>query len=889
MLRLRAITHKLFGLNNVNLALRAYFSSGWAFFIPYLFTYLLYYWRKWPANPPASCHSLAHLLWPPALLHVYWALHVAHTALGFAALRSWWLDMKRGAEGIKREKGASGLSDASIPSSSRPSAFSASTFQLSIFAPVLRATAPWLFLILIFAIPGVYLEWPSDPWEHLRRITEWNALTLVGSHSAGYKSFYFLAYSCIGWVPLAHLLSWLKFYYVGICLLLAWQYYLLAKAVGLDYRWAFLFVTINAFTFGNTCFSFYRYYGLSTSIYAQLGAIALTRIFLNAAKHPQLSLRTFFPLPFSRPLLPLTRVSPQHPVDPPPSTIPCHLATISGSPPTGYRLLFTAFCLLILIAFNHIQGLGIAGLSLGSILVWRFIEWKRSALCWIVVTTLTLSIATVLWWPRPSAIDAVYRPSGWLNAWYGFAFFSPHSAATGRAMEVLGIFGLLNLAAGVWLICRNHIAGWLTVGPVIELSLPFITLPLVRALDARSVFEINTYSRILFSLPACLALTYIISHGVKYLASSRSNPTWSLVRVRDLPGCALICAIVAALVAIPGSPPAYNRFWHSIEITPDDLQLRHLTKLWSPENRIQVVHADTLTISHPLVSEIKWIFQPELYRNSARLADASVPIRELTQQLDLFDTVCFNFDRPSTLQNIPLPDQLLFHSRESYRPTARIASFPTSVSLPWITLGGAAPQEVLLAPHRLIIRNPIGSVSYPFNSELIPISRYHRYQLTCAIRQSGAPDAINYLAVAWYDKSANLLPSNLPFPQGAGNPAGWNNGTFSYFGLIGRPAAADWTSYVISFGPGEAAAIPANAAFLRIGAMLNFNGEAKASVELTDVRLVENDLQHHLLLSAPSFRHLYTPASLAAELSGHWTPQYVPAVHVGTTEMRAHF
>ena len=31
--------------------LRRYFSSGWAFFIPYLFFYLLYYWRKWPVNP----------------------------------------------------------------------------------------------------------------------------------------------------------------------------------------------------------------------------------------------------------------------------------------------------------------------------------------------------------------------------------------------------------------------------------------------------------------------------------------------------------------------------------------------------------------------------------------------------------------------------------------------------------------------------------------------------------------------------------------------------------------------------------------------------------------------------------------------------------------------
>ena len=858
-------------------ALRAYFHSGWAFLIPYLFTYLLYYWQKWPANPPTGHYSFATLLSPPALLHVYWVLHAIHAILAVVALRSWWHDARREEQTVKREKSAGSQPAASLlpPTVDRPVStgisLSAFSFQLSSFAPVLRAVLPWLFLTLVFAIPGVYLEWPADPWEHLRRIMEWKIHPLVGNHSAGYKSFYFFAYSWVGWLSPAHLFFWLNVYYVWICLLLAWQYYLLAEAVCLDRRWAFLFIITNVLTFGNACFSFYRYYGLSTSIYTQLGAVALTRMVLEWAEVDRRQAKHSKPLRARRLLI----TALQAPLG-------------DGISLWIFRLTLCAL-LLAVIAFNHVQGLGIVGLGVVSILAWRFVQWKRSALWWLLAVTLALSIAAILWWPRHASIDAVYRPGSWLNAWYGFDFFSPHSAATGRAMEILGIFGVLNLVAGIWLLCRNHIVGWLTVGPVIGLSLPFITLPLVNALDARSTIEINTYSRILFSLPACLALAYITFCNVKNSGASRTGSAWSFARICGRSRFALMCAIVAALVAIPGYSPAYNRFWHSIEITPDDLQLRHLTKLWSPENRIQVGHADTLTIGHPLVSEIKWIFQPDRYRNSSRLADASVPISELTQQLDLFDAVFSNFDRPSTHQNTPRPDQLLFHGRESYRPTARIVSNPTSTSAPWITLGGAAPQEVLLAPHRLIIRNPIGSVSYPFSSELIPISRYHRYQLTCEIRQSGAPDAINYLAVAWYDKSANLLTSNLPFPQGAGRPAGWNNGTFSYFGLIGRPAAADWTSYSISFGLGEAATIPANAAFLRIGAMLNFNGEAKASVELTDARLVENDLQHQLLLSAPSFRHLYTPASLAAKLSGHWTPQYVPAVHVGITEMRAHF
>ena len=71
--------------------LRRYFYSGWAFFMPYLFFYLLYYWRKWPVNPlPAdNLGSDSHI---PPLLHVYCTLHIIHVILGLFALRNWWQD-----------------------------------------------------------------------------------------------------------------------------------------------------------------------------------------------------------------------------------------------------------------------------------------------------------------------------------------------------------------------------------------------------------------------------------------------------------------------------------------------------------------------------------------------------------------------------------------------------------------------------------------------------------------------------------------------------------------------------------------------------------------------------------------------------------------------------
>src|ERR1035441_7882935 len=73
--------------------LRRYFSSGWAFFMPYLFFYLLYYWRKWPVNPLPADNPYRGSQLPP-LLHVYGTLHAIHVILGLLALRMWWGETK---------------------------------------------------------------------------------------------------------------------------------------------------------------------------------------------------------------------------------------------------------------------------------------------------------------------------------------------------------------------------------------------------------------------------------------------------------------------------------------------------------------------------------------------------------------------------------------------------------------------------------------------------------------------------------------------------------------------------------------------------------------------------------------------------------------------------
>src|SRR5665213_123980 len=157
--------------------LRSYFSSGWAFLIPYLLVYLLYYWLKWSVNT-----STAHV---PSLLHVYWALHAANLILGAFALRAGWRQLR-------------------VPDF---------RFPTSIFLC-------WFLLALVFFIPGTYLEYPADPWTHLSRITEWATRSEVGAHSAWLKFPYFFSYSFLEQVPVEKQLFWLTIYYVGACLLL---------------------------------------------------------------------------------------------------------------------------------------------------------------------------------------------------------------------------------------------------------------------------------------------------------------------------------------------------------------------------------------------------------------------------------------------------------------------------------------------------------------------------------------------------------------------------------------------------------------------------------------------------------------------------------------------
>lgn len=601
------------------------------------------------SSPPFT-FTLTSLV--PCLLHVYWTLHAINLVLGGLALRAWWRESGATVTGAtddsentanhsatpqplvspKSDVGGSTDSPSTVHRAAQP-LLSTVPLRGNHLPPALRHVRhsstsdggssassevgstvyrllPWLLLALLFYIPGVYLEWPSDPREHLRRINEWHVLDTVTSdayHWTWVKSSYFTPYSLLSRITGQDQIFWLNFYYTSICLLLCWQYYRLARACDISEHASMVFVLLQALLFGNNIFSFYRYYGISSSIYAQLGAVALTRIVLEAAKHPQLSLRSFFSLPcfisqLTAPRLPpaLRSFAPSEVGSVQPPTV--FRPPSSAPPSTVYRPLLSVLCLLPLIRYNHVQGLGIAGLGVGSVIIWRLIKWKRSAIGWLAAGAILLSIGTVLWYPRDANMAVIYQVQGWLNPWYGFNFFQPSSIVFERTLHILGAFGLLNLIVALWLLRRNHIAAWLTLIPLIALALPCVALPFAQIIyTSTSADNIVTFHRMLLAIPFGLAVVATISQIPQLSHAS------AYLGLRQFLAFLIIPMAIGAAMTIPigapnyNDPLSYNRTWNSLVIVPADLQREtsddqtspssqsaYLSRHWAPQRNTTI-------------------------------------------------------------------------------------------------------------------------------------------------------------------------------------------------------------------------------------------------------------------------------------------------------------
>lgn len=483
--------------------LQSYFRSGWAFLIPYLAAYLLYAWLKWPvhAGGPGegivkgiseSVGASSSLLPAPcSLLHLYWSLHVLHLLLGCLALRDWW------------------RADQTVQIWDR-----------------LRPLLPWGFLMLLIAVPGIYLEFPSDPVVHLARITEWARTDQVLLHSSWEKSSYFLAYSLCASARNFLTSPGLLFYYTGMCLLWSWQNYRLALQLNFSRPVAFLFSALQLILYGNSAFSFHRYYGLSSTLVSLVGTVALVRIGLQFLQSRQ-----------KRPTL--------------------HTVVASS-------------VLVILTGFSHVQGLVLTAVSLAALGLWKLSLRQGKALGVIAILLFIVSgvIFLTLRSASPGAPLSILRAQSWVNATGGFDFFNPASPSRHFAMDLLGTGGLVSIALGLVMLACKHPAGWLVAMPPVLLFLPATACPLALYLYSHNPDSIGVFSRALLALPLALPFAWLLSLITGPVAIQKRAAAIALVAT-------------LGLMVIP-SRYSYNRFWQMLARPPDDLQAAALWRQGEP-------------------------------------------------------------------------------------------------------------------------------------------------------------------------------------------------------------------------------------------------------------------------------------------------------------------
>jgi len=337
---------------------------------------------------------------------------------------------------------------------------------------------------------------------------------------------------------------------------------------------------------------------------------------------------------------------------------------------------------------------------------------------------------------------------------------------------------------------------------------------------------------------------------------------------------------LAALLLVPANGPDYNRFWQALMVPPDDLMMKPV-----------VSAMESTSIGFHDLKQLALATTPSITLVRGAIAPQVIPYIERRIGLSVagpLDTAIAN--ALSSRPTIDSKNPTLTHDPLAADPSA------------WTALTGSPPEFVTglkdFRASSTALQNPPGQSSQVFTTDLIPIDPMQKYRIEFSLGQFVSTNATAYLAVAWYDEGGRLLESGIPAPAGAGNPVGWANGTYSYFGLIGETAPTTWTTYRKSFGLGEAAAIPSNAKFVRVGALLNYNVAPAATIQLTNVRLCRKSASEmvpdgafssdeHIFVIAPATQMVWTYASQAGRASHHWPANEVATNLAGAKELLA--
>ncbi len=363
----------------------------------------------------------------------------------------------------------------------------------------------WLLIFLLLFLPGAYLEYPSDPWEHVRRIFSWTSATTIGEHDLRGKFSYFFFWSFLRFIPLLSRREALDLLSACSQLLLAYQLYLFARTLRFSKWSAYVHVIAFFCIFGTSSFGV-RYYALSSTIIAYAAYFRALTVLIEL---------------------------------------------FSGQS-SRWREIAALF---FLIAFNHQQEVILLFCS-GTVifLTTAYLQTdskilrKRIRYLFLFVCVLSILASTVALQVFPELRGNLGRQ--YISSFGTFLIFNSKL----RIISTLGVSGIVACVVSLFWVRRQPLLSLLTLAPVFFLLFPPIVLLACQLFDK----NVPVY-RLLFAMPVSFILVCVVEEGwillIKFFKWRRGESCRYLVAL----------GVVLLLTAKPSSP-WYGRVFFQLHI-----------------------------------------------------------------------------------------------------------------------------------------------------------------------------------------------------------------------------------------------------------------------------------------------------------------------------------
>lgn len=316
----------------------------------------------------------------------------------------------------------------------------------------------WKTLVLwgviggLLFLPGVYLEYPSDPWEHFRRIMSWQYTEFIHQSEIKNKFAYYFSWTLITDLPIESRRMGLGVVAAFWQLVLALQLGALLKACKLDYKSRWVALTGWVCFFGTGIFGM-RYYALSSTPLAMLGMFGAYICIIDAVEK-----------------------KPKH--------------------------LFSVPLLMVLMGLNHSPQelcnfiIGASGII--SIFSWQKLEASKKLILrkyLLVFISLVFIFGTLLNLIGPDWHVAFrkVRPA------LGFLGGVPFTPGGPRILSTLGLHGIFGVICALLLLKKSPYLSALTLAPVAFLLFP-LTAQLLMLVGGPSA----SFYRLLYGFPASI-------------------------------------------------------------------------------------------------------------------------------------------------------------------------------------------------------------------------------------------------------------------------------------------------------------------------------------------------------------------------------------------------